>query len=199
MKFRASILVVAGLLFAISPAKAVTYTYKGNADSAYGNNYITASVDLSCAGSCAAANYIWGSGLNSFTLSILNSADAVLGTVSSTESGVNTFGYNNYVTLSSSGDINKWFLLLANSVAYIGTSNNDKIDCPPCNYSFAATDTASTGVTTRVQLYYTPGTWTISNSVAPLPAALPLFASGLGGLGLLGWRRKRKTAARAAA
>jgi hypothetical protein len=29
----------------------------------------------------------------------------------------------------------------------------------------------------------------------PLPAALPLFATGLGGLGLLGWRRKRKAAA----
>jgi len=29
----------------------------------------------------------------------------------------------------------------------------------------------------------------------PLPAALPLFATGLGALGLLGWRRKRKTAA----
>src|SRR6185437_7006205 len=28
----------------------------------------------------------------------------------------------------------------------------------------------------------------------PLPAALPLFASGLGGLGFLGWRRKRKAA-----
>jgi hypothetical protein len=27
----------------------------------------------------------------------------------------------------------------------------------------------------------------------PLPAALPLFASGLGALGLLGWRRKRTT------
>ena len=26
----------------------------------------------------------------------------------------------------------------------------------------------------------------------PLPAALPLFATGIGGLGLLGWRRKRK-------
>ena len=25
----------------------------------------------------------------------------------------------------------------------------------------------------------------------PLPAALPLFASALGGLGLLGWRRKK--------
>jgi hypothetical protein len=29
-------------------------------------------------------------------------------------------------------------------------------------------------------------------STTPIPAALPLFATGLGGLGLLGWRRKRK-------
>jgi hypothetical protein len=29
-------------------------------------------------------------------------------------------------------------------------------------------------------------------SAVPLPAALPLFATGLGGLGLLGWRRKRR-------
>ena len=32
----------------------------------------------------------------------------------------------------------------------------------------------------------------------PLPTALPLFAAGLGGLGLLGWRRKKKAAALAA-
>ncbi len=31
-------------------------------------------------------------------------------------------------------------------------------------------------------------------SATPLPAALPLFATGLGALGLLGWRRKRKHA-----
>ena len=31
-------------------------------------------------------------------------------------------------------------------------------------------------------------------SAFPLPAALPLFATALGGLGLLGWRRKRKAA-----
>jgi len=31
--------------------------------------------------------------------------------------------------------------------------------------------------------------------VIPLPAALPLFATGLGALGLLGWRRKKKAAA----
>jgi hypothetical protein len=33
----------------------------------------------------------------------------------------------------------------------------------------------------------------------PLPAALPLFASGLGALGLFGWRRKRKNTAAIAA
>jgi hypothetical protein len=32
-------------------------------------------------------------------------------------------------------------------------------------------------------------------SVVPLPTALPLFATGLGALGLLGWRRKRKAQA----
>ena len=37
----------------------------------------------------------------------------------------------------------------------------------------------------------------VSGSVnaVPLPAALPLFATGLGMMGLLGWRRKKKAAA----
>ena len=41
-----------------------------------------------------------------------------------------------------------------------------------------------------------PGEWatTVSNPTTPLPAALPLLATGLGALGLLGWRRKRKAA-----
>jgi hypothetical protein len=43
-----------------------------------------------------------------------------------------------------------------------------------------------------------PEAWMASISLkdppleTPLPAALPLFATDLGGLGLLGWRRKRK-------
>ncbi len=33
---------------------------------------------------------------------------------------------------------------------------------------------------------------TSEGGITPIPGALPLFASGLGALGLLGWRRKRK-------
>jgi hypothetical protein len=39
------------------------------------------------------------------------------------------------------------------------------------------------------ELIFSPG---IGNTAAtPLPAALPLFAGGLGAMCLLGWRRKR--------
>ena len=41
------------------------------------------------------------------------------------------------------------------------------------------------------------GTFTVSTT--PLPAALPLFATGLGAMGLFGWRRKRKNATALAA
>jgi len=49
-----------------------------------------------------------------------------------------------------------------------------------------------------VQFCSTGGDLLSSSVATPLPAALPLFASGLGALGLLGWRRKRKSAAIAA-
>jgi hypothetical protein len=39
------------------------------------------------------------------------------------------------------------------------------------------------------------GSFSAAVVVTPLPAALPLFATGLGALGLLGWRRKKKAAA----
>jgi hypothetical protein len=38
---------------------------------------------------------------------------------------------------------------------------------------------------------------TLEPATTPLPAALPLFASGLAAFGLLGWRRKRKAQAAA--
>ena len=47
---------------------------------------------------------------------------------------------------------------------------------------------------------YSPTPLTANATVAatPLPAALPLFATGLGAMGLFGWRRKRKAQAVAA-
>jgi hypothetical protein len=39
------------------------------------------------------------------------------------------------------------------------------------------------------------GAFSLDGVETPLPAALPLFATGLGALGLLGWRRKRKQVA----
>jgi hypothetical protein len=39
------------------------------------------------------------------------------------------------------------------------------------------------------------GVWSVDTANTPLPAALPLFATGLGALGLIGWRRTRKALA----
>ena len=47
----------------------------------------------------------------------------------------------------------------------------------------------NTGATDRVDLRIT--TFAVPTAT-PVPPALPLFATGLSALGLLGWRRKRK-------
>jgi hypothetical protein len=60
---------------------------------------------------------------------------------------------------------------------------------------FETNDATGTGVYTRS---LQSGLVEFAQTATPLPAALPLFATGLGALGLLGWRRKRKAAALAA-
>jgi hypothetical protein len=49
--------------------------------------------------------------------------------------------------------------------------------------------------------YYMSGTFDVLNgpTATPLPAALPMFASSFGAIGLFGWWRKRKNAASTAA
>jgi hypothetical protein len=58
------------------------------------------------------------------------------------------------------------------------------------NFSFFGTPVPFVTESTNVTI-----TLPDSASITPLPAALPLFATGLGALGLLGWRRKRKALA----
>jgi hypothetical protein len=72
------------------------------------------------------------------------------------------------------------------SISGFVVGNSPISGCAPLEWCFGInTPGESNGV----------GLWTYSLSATPLPAALPLFASGLGALGLLGWRRKRKAAA----
>jgi len=74
------------------------------------------------------------------------------------------------------------------------------------SYSFCSVDSGpclsiNSGITPRGYGSFTGPVFADGKEVpstVPLPAALPLFATGLGALGLLGWRRKRKGAAIAA-
>jgi hypothetical protein len=58
---------------------------------------------------------------------------------------------------------------------------------------FACNSDCSASGTDKGEVFDVPGRWTFTET--PLPATLPLFATGLGALGLLGWRRKRKAQA----
>lgn len=61
------------------------------------------------------------------------------------------------------------------------------------NANFPCEGNCSTIITDDLGASVLEGADNISITAAtPLPAALPLFAGGLGALGLLGWRRKRK-------
>ena len=50
------------------------------------------------------------------------------------------------------------------------------------------------GPSSVINLSFRIDTVSANGAVVPLPATLPLFAAGLGAMGLLGWRRKRKAA-----
>ena len=81
---------------------------------------------------------------------------------------------------------------------------------PTCEAGVQAAWNAKEASPIVMQLDFTVGTGELDIQMAwayagysppttPLPAALPLFASGIGAVGLFGWRRKRKVAAQVAA
>jgi hypothetical protein len=78
-----------------------------------------------------------------------------------------------------------FFLLNGNAVSF-ANANNNLLNLSGTVFTFAE-DTLS-----DPQFYVSGLAYT---SATPLPAALPLFASGLGAFGLLARRRKRKSAA----
>jgi hypothetical protein len=112
-------------------------------------------------------------------------------------------GYDYFVL--ASGNITQWYVVTGNydtpTINIMETINS----CPPLACSADAILLANaliadtqrnpgTDNPTNITGVWSPGEVTAT----PLPAALPLFATGLGALGLLGWRRKRKQATAAA-
>jgi hypothetical protein len=72
--------------------------------------------------------------------------------------------------------------------------NNDSITTiSSLSSPFAISEVIDLTLGPDTQLNFAANT-TLSPAPVPLRAALPLFATGLGALGLLGWRRKRKAA-----
>jgi uncharacterized repeat protein (TIGR01451 family) len=60
------------------------------------------------------------------------------------------------------------------------------------NFVGSLSNTAAVTAVDNAQTVTSNTVTTMVTGATPLPAALPLFATGLGALGLLGWRRKRK-------
>jgi hypothetical protein len=89
------------------------------------------------------------------------------------------------------------------SITGLVVNNPDCVPCTPITASLSADggtlfvnwEGAGGGVGDTITVDFSVG----GPIVTPLPGALPLFATGLGGLGLLGWRRKRQAAVMAAA
>ena len=86
--------------------------------------------------------------------------------------------------------------LLVDTITLSGNTLN-----PPEVFTFDGLTTSvdiSTSATSPFGYTQNIGPIAYDLAATPLPAALPLFAGGLGALGFFGWRRKRKPAALAA-
>jgi hypothetical protein len=96
--------------------------------------------------------------------------------------GLTAFNYPAWVTAGLTADINQAGNLWI-AIVYLETQN--------AQWQVAQTQWTELSPSQYSQYF---GSFLVAT---PLPAALPLFVTGLGALGLLGWRRKRKAQAAA--
>jgi len=78
------------------------------------------------------------------------------------------------------------------AAAFIGVGDFPVLFTYNAQCGFVGVPTCSTGSSGNLDITYN---FFAAPAEGPLPAALPLFATGLGALGLLTWRRKRKAIA----
>jgi hypothetical protein len=88
----------------------------------------------------------------------------------------------------SIGNITQWVVAAGSSLGTIDTLNFNGYGFGVGSEDSGCNSFGQCGSNEASSRFWTTGSQT------PLPGALPLFAAGLGALGLLGWRRKRKNA-----
>jgi hypothetical protein len=158
--------------------------------------------------------------LSGAALDNLPAGTTILGTLTAntfdpiptTDIGGSPIGFHNptsgfvQIGTDGTGQITSWNINENFFAFYPGTPGGNPADVS-CEYNASTTPggnllqltNASDGFVCIPGAESAAGSFLRNADVAatPLPAALPLFASGLGALGLFGWKRKKKTAARA--
>jgi hypothetical protein len=175
MKAKLLGLVACMALFGVSHAAATTYTYTGNDFTNVTSPFTTSD---SISGTLTFATPL-GPNLSN---------QAVTPTSFSFTDGEDTFTnlnatgtlFINFYT-NSAGVPTHWYIVIDTANAEMFTNYN---------HNGNAGDEGAINFTTEAYNSQDPGSFSVSTT--PLPAALPLFATGLGAMGLLGWRRKRK-------
>lgn len=179
------------LPLAFSPANALTFNY--TVDYTVNTAFVTGSIQTTC-DACT-----------------LTTSDVTAWTFNVEVGAMLSFSISGFAPTYAYGDLEITPTAIifnsngtTNRITEFRTDNDcvgfDEVQCDaPAAYYYDA-ENSSSGVQSHNTL---AGPLTIATATpvtaTPLPAALPLFATSLGVVGLLGWRRKRKHAASIAA
>ncbi len=172
---------VMGVAFACATANAATYTYIGSWEVDQGPSWTTG--PLAYTGQEAAALLFGGT-----------ASEYVISTNGDNPATINFDAW--YSVFSVSGGS-----ILAQNYVYLNTDTSGNNFCCGLyyngnpSYSFGNADSPASAYVTDNAIGSSYTNYAFEVTSTPLPAALPLFATGLGAMGLLGWRRKRKNAA----
>lgn len=131
-----------------------------------------------------------------YYVEIYNSSD--LGTLSQTVTGL-TVGQEYKLSFLWGNRLNPFDITVEMGGSSFNQSGTGVISMTPASFFFTAASTSvplnitwntGTDVSGALDAFVLTG----PESVVPLPASLPLFATGLGAMGLVGWRRNKKMA-----
>jgi len=178
---RFSLALAATLLLVISPAHASTWIFDISVDGYFSSALPLGTIDVTSAGTVTVSLPTTYS-ISEFALNLQGgSVDNGAFSVSTGARSYGTYGPFNTVLDGQFG--NNLTFTISNFAGLF----NVEVDNQPI--WFAAMVEKGFSAQTLIADLPAPTT--------PLPAALPLFATGLGAMGLLGWRRKRKAQAAA--